>query len=108
MAAFADSISVSSSVVQKYLGKNGHYTVPNGKTYEKIKNKYPQVSMNWLVNGSDEPFSVEKTEPLHLKGRSGSECCIALEAAEARIKGLEGELEEKKLLISLLRAQVGK
>jgi transcriptional regulator with XRE-family HTH domain len=52
---FAKSIGVPSTTISGIVGSRG--SDPSYSTLKKITNTYPEISLNWLLNGEGEPFN---------------------------------------------------
>jgi hypothetical protein len=52
--SFAQELGVSASIIYNIIGKRG--SKPSCDVLEKIKQTYPQVNMNWLILGEDQPL----------------------------------------------------
>jgi hypothetical protein len=52
--SFARKLGVSASSIYNIIGKRG--SRPSYEILEQIKKIYPQVDMNWLLSGEDQPL----------------------------------------------------
>jgi transcriptional regulator with XRE-family HTH domain len=104
--AFAESIGVSQTAIVKIINKQSK---PRFSLLEAICEKYPQVSKDWLMNGTGEIF---KNSTIEKPSNSDGYLQEYLRKLEERFEKLlhqkDKVIESQQYLIEHLSGQLGK